>query len=108
MAVELPGIIQSYLDSSNRHDVQSILSCFSDDAVVRDEGKTLPGKSAIEDWIRTTIEKYKFHFNSLGIKHEPDEIVVVVEVSGALEGSPITLDYHFRIQTEKIVSLAID
>jgi ketosteroid isomerase-like protein len=108
MTAELPRIIQSYFDSSNRHAVQSILSSFSDDAVVRDEGKTLHGQSAIEGWIRTTIEKYKFYFNPLGIKHEPHEIVVAVEVSGAFDGSPITLDYHFRIAAEKIVSLAID
>ena len=108
MAVELPHVIQNYVDSSNRHDVQSIISCFSDDGVVRDEGKALRGKSAIEDWIRATIEKYKFHFKPLGIKQELDEIVAAVEVSGTFDGSPITLDYRFRIQTEKIVSLAID
>jgi ketosteroid isomerase-like protein len=47
MTIKPPHIIQSYVDSSNRHDVQSILSCFSDDAVVHDEGKTLHGNKAI-------------------------------------------------------------
>jgi len=55
MTIKLPHIIQSYVDSSNRHDMQSILSCFSDEAVVRDERETLHGKKTIEDWIAKTI-----------------------------------------------------
>jgi hypothetical protein len=108
MAITLPQIIQTYVDSSNRHDVQSILSCFSDDAVVHDEAETLHGKKAIEDWITKTIGKYKFHFNPLSIKQDAAEIVMAVEVSGTFDGSPITLDYHFAIEGDKIVSLAID
>ena len=108
MAIELPHIIQRYVDSSNRHDVPSILSCFSGDAVVHDEGATLHGKKAIGGWITKTIEKYKFQFNPLSIKQDAAEIVVAVEVSGTFEGSPVTLDYHFGIEKNKIVSLAID
>ena len=107
MAITLPHIIKEYVDSSNRHDVQSILSGFSDDAVVRDEGKTLHGKKAIEEWITKTIEKYKFHFNPLSIKHDAAEIVVAVEVSGTFDGSPVTLDYHFVVAGDKILSLEI-
>jgi ketosteroid isomerase-like protein len=47
MMIKLPHVIESYVDSSNRDDVQSILSCFSDDAVVHDEGKTLYGNKTI-------------------------------------------------------------
>jgi ketosteroid isomerase-like protein len=107
MAAELPEIIQTYVDSSNRHDAESVLSCFSDDAVVHDEGETLHGKKAIEEWIKKTIEKYKFHFDPIAIKHEPAEMIVAVEVSGTFDGSPIRLDYHFTIDSNKIVALAI-
>jgi ketosteroid isomerase-like protein len=108
MTIKLPHIIQSYVDSSNQHDVQSILSCFSDDAVVRDEGETLRGRKAIEEWITRTIQKYKFHFKPLGIKQDSAEIVAAVEVSGTFDGSPVTLDYRFMIESDKIRSLSID
>jgi ketosteroid isomerase-like protein len=108
MTIKLPHIIQSYVDSSNQHDVQSILSCFSDDAVVRDDRETLRGKKAIEEWITRTIQKYKFHFKPLGIKQDSAEIVAAVEVSGTFDGSPVTLDYHFMIESDKIRSLSID
>jgi ketosteroid isomerase-like protein len=108
MTIKLPHIIQSYVDSSNQHDVQSILSSFSDDAVVRDEGETLRGRKAIEEWITRTIQKYKFHFKPLGIKQDSAEIVAAVEVSGTFDGSPVTLDYRFMIESDKIRSLSID
>jgi len=108
MAIRLPRIIKKYVDASNAHDVKSILSCFSDDAVVHDEGEALRGKDAIEGWIAKTIEKYKFHFNPLRIKGNDPEVVVSVEVSGKFDGSPVTLDYHFTIESDKISSLTID
>jgi hypothetical protein len=55
-----------------------------------------------------TIENYKFQFNPLSIKHDLAEIVLAVEVSGTFDGSPVTLDYHFAIEKDKIMSLAID
>ena len=54
-----------------------------------------------------TIEKYKFQFKPLGIKGEDTQIVVAVEVSGTFDGSPVTLDYHFIIENDKISSLTV-
>jgi ABC-type transporter MlaC component len=55
-----------------------------------------------------TIEKYKFQFKPLRIKGDDPEVVVAVEVSGTFDGSPVTLDYHFTVENEKILSLTID
>jgi hypothetical protein len=108
MNVELPRIVQNYIDASNRHDVKSILSCFSDNALVHDEGETLRGKQTIEGWITKTIEKYKFQFKPLSMKRDDSGVVVAVEVSGTFPGSPVTLDYHVIIEGDKIKSLSID
>jgi ketosteroid isomerase-like protein len=106
--IKLLPVIKTYVNASNAHDAKSILSCFSDDAVVRDEGERLHGTKTIEDWIRRTIEKYKFQFKPLSIKDQAAEVVVAIEVSGTFDGSPITLDYHFTIEGDKILSLTID
>jgi len=108
MMIKLPRIINDYIKASNAHDMKSILSCFSDDAVVHDEGETLHGEKAIEGWIAETIEKYKFQFKPLSIKEDNVDVVVPVEVSGTFDGSPVTLDYHFTIESDKIRSLTID
>jgi ketosteroid isomerase-like protein len=108
MNVKLPQIIDDYIKASNAHHVKSILACFSDDAVVRDEGETLHGKKAIEGWIARTIEKYKFHFKPLSIKEDNVDVVVTVEVSGTFDGSPVSLGYRFTIERDKVRCLAID
>ena len=107
MTIKLPQIIHDYVNASNAHDVKSILACFSETATVHDEGQTLDGKKAIEEWIVRTIEKYKFQFKPLSVKDKDGEIVVAVAVSGTFDGSPVTLDYHFAVENGKITSLAV-
>lgn len=71
------------------------------------EGETLRGKKAIESWIVKTIEKYKFQFKPLSVKDDDGEVVVAVEVSETFDGSPVTLDYHFTVENDQILSLAV-
>jgi hypothetical protein len=106
--VKLPSPIQHYIDASNAHDVKSIVECFDDDAVVRDENATHRGKIDIGHWITTTIDKYKFQFKPLSLQQRDNESVVSIEVSGTFPGSPISLDYHFTIANDKIASLTVD
>src|ERR1700736_2646226 len=108
MKVTLPQIIKEYIDASNAHDVKAILCCFSDDALVHDEGKDFGGKKMIEGWIVKTIEKYKFRFSPLSVKNDDVTFVVSVEVSGTFPGSPVSPDYRFIIESEKIRSLATE
>ena len=103
-----PPVIQSYIAASNAHDVKGIMDCFAADGVVRDENATRHGKIDIRRWATETIEKYKFQFKPLSSQEGDNETVVSVEVSGTFPGSPITLDYHFTIGSDKISSLAID
>jgi SnoaL-like domain len=108
MPLSFTPIIQSYVDASNAHDVNSILACFADDAAARDENATRRGKVEIEHWVRETIDKYKFHLEPLSAEKRGMETIVSIEVAGKFPGSPITLDYHFTVANEKISSLTID
>jgi ketosteroid isomerase-like protein len=108
VTIKLPRIINDYVNASNAHDAKSILSCFSDDAVVRDERNDFRGKKMIEDWITKTIEKYEFQFKPISVRQDDAEVIVAVEVSGTFDGSPITLDYHVTVEGDKILSLTID
>ena len=108
MPLSFTPTIQNYIDASNAHDVNSILACFADDAVVRDENATHRGKVEVEHWVRETIDKYKFHLEPLSVEKRGMETIVSIEVAGRFPGSPITLDYHFTVANEKISSLTID
>jgi len=108
MSLQLSSVIQKYVEASNQHDVESILTCFSDDAVVRDEGNEFRGKEMIRRWTVETIDKYKFHFEPASVKKDKAEVVVAIEISGTFPGSPVTPDYHFTLDKEEILALAIN
>src|SRR5438132_14015225 len=55
--MNLPPVIPRYIEASNAHDVEAILDCFADDAVVRDENATRHGKIDIGCWATETIQK---------------------------------------------------
>ena len=106
--MNLAPVIQSYISASNAHDVEAIVACFAEDAVVRDENAIQQGKIAIRRWAMETIEKYKFQFKPLSADEREAETILSVEVSGSFPGSPVTLDYHLTIANDKIQSLIID
>jgi ketosteroid isomerase-like protein len=106
--INLPRIINDYVNASNAHNVKSVVACFADNARVHDEGKDFRGKKMIETWTVKTIDKYKFHLRPVTFREDNAEVVVAIEVSGTFDGSPITLDYHFTIEGDKILSLTID
>ena len=106
--MNLPPVIETYITASNAHDVEAIVDCFADDAVVRDENAMQQGKTEIRRWATETIEKYKFQFKPLSADEQETETILNVEVSGSFPGSPVTLDYHFIIANDKIESLIID
>ena len=106
--MNLPPVIQRYIDASNAHDVRAILDCFADDAVVRDENAIRHGKIDIRRWATETIEKYKFQFKPISAAERDAETILTVEISGSFAGSPVTLDYYFTIANDRIQSLIID
>ena len=76
---KLPEIINSYIEVSNRQDVKSILTCFTEDAVVYDKKAIHTGKDAIYRWVTETIQKYKFQFKPITITDNGLENLVVIE-----------------------------
>jgi ketosteroid isomerase-like protein len=109
MPSTLHPTLQSYLAATNRHDVDSMIAAFADDAVVKDERQDHRGASAIRGWMQDTILKYNFTVEPASVARSDDQTVVTVTVSGSFPGSPITLSYRFRIgASEKIERLEIN
>ena len=61
MSVELPKPIAAYIAAENAHDTEALGQCFADDAVVRDESRTIEGLMAIKDWKAENHEEIPAH-----------------------------------------------
>ena len=82
-------------------------ACFSDDAVVRDEGRERQGVAAIREWLQEVSAKYRPTVDVLGVAQTADETTVTGRVAGDFPGSPVELRFAFTLAGDKIARLEI-
>lgn len=105
--MKLPKTIANLLMAQEKYDTLAFSECFSDDAVVFDEGKTYHGKKEIRQWNEITNAKYKTKYEPLEISTNGDEIEMTAKISGTFDGSPAIIKYHFETKHDKIILLKI-
>ena len=107
MAIELPSTIANYFDADCLRDPEAVAKCFTDAAVVRDEGNTYTGRDAIRQWKAETSKKYTYTVEPVSIADEGDRTVVTSHLVGDFPGSPVDLRYLFVLDDDKIAELEI-
>ena len=107
MSTKIPKLIENYVQASNSRNLKSFLQCFTEDATVLDEGKTLQGKKAIENWFHQTREKYKFTTEPISVEDQKNAMILTAKVTGDFPGSPVTLKYRLEINNDRIQDLRI-
>ena len=103
----LPTPIAIYIDAENRGDTEALAQCFAEDAVVRDEGKTIEGLADIKRWKAETKKKYQHTIEPLASAQKAGRIIVTNRLTGNFPGSPIDLEFVFTLDGNKIASLDI-
>ena len=101
----LPQVIAELVKTQNNFDSVSCAGCFTETAVVFDEGKTHNGRKEIKNWIEKANKKYRATMEPL----EYSEInqTLKTKVTGTFPGSPITMTYHYEFKDGLIHSLKI-
>ena len=107
MAVALPEPIADYFAADAAQDADAVARCFSDEAIVRDDGHAYSGRTAIRLWKEETARKYDCTVEPVAITTEGDRAVVTGHVVGNFRGSPIDLHYGFTLDGGKIAGLEI-
>jgi hypothetical protein len=107
MPLPLPKPIEVFMSSENMHDTGALEECFAPDATVQDEGQMLKGLKAIKAWRLETAKKYQHTLEPLTASARGGKTVVSTKLTGNFPGSPITLDFVFTLQGDKIAALEI-
>ena len=107
MPVKLPEPLLRYFEASNAHNTDALVACFASHATVHDEGKDLRGHEAIRAWNEANIRKYQVTTDPTAVTEADGKTTVTVQVSGTFDGSPIELDFAFKIAGAKIEALEI-
>ena len=103
--MDLPNVIAALTNAQNNFDSVAYSNCFSETALVRDEGKTHQGRIKIQEWIKKANEEYQTKMKLL--EYSKTAAVLKAEISGNFPGSSIVLSYHFEFKDGLIQSLTI-
>lgn len=103
--MNLPNVIADLTKAQNNFDSVAYANCFTETAIVFDEGKNQTGKSEIQQWIKKANEEYQAVMKP--VEYSETKEVLKAEVSGNFPESPIVLSYHFTFQNGLIESLKI-
>ena len=103
----LPRPIAAYFTADKGHDGKAVSQCFSENAIVKDEGHTYSGWAEILQWKEVTSSKYQYTSEPFACEKRDGEIIVTSHLTGNFPGSPVDLRYFFRLEGDKISSLKI-
>ncbi|KPE52763.1 hypothetical protein [Chryseobacterium indologenes] len=103
--MNLPKIITELVKTQNNFDSAAYAKCFTETAVVFDEGKNHNGKAEIEQWIDKSNKEYEATMEPLDYDEKAN--ILSAEISGSFPGSPVILKFHFQLSHGLIQSLKI-
>ena len=104
--ITLPEPVAAYFEADKR-DIEAIARCFTNDAVVKDEGHTHEGISAIRRWKAETSTKYTYTSEPHSVEQRDGFTIVTSRLTGDFPGSPVDLRFFFRLERGKIAFLEI-
>ncbi|MGC4071160.1 MAG: nuclear transport factor 2 family protein [Nibricoccus sp.] len=107
MTFTLPPPLAAMVTAHNAHDITAFTACFTEDAVVRDEGCIYVGPPAIRDWFAGVSRQYCMTIQVTDLTTQDGEPVLHGKVSGAFDSSPINMRYYLALEDGKIVALKI-
>ncbi|KMQ68126.1 hypothetical protein ACM39_09745 [Chryseobacterium sp. FH2] len=105
--MNLPKILKDLLEAQKYFDSNLYSSCFSENALVFDEGKIYNGKEEIKHWNEMANKEFRPQLEVLDVYTEDRTIILRINISGSFDGSPIMMKFYFQIEKDKISALII-
>jgi hypothetical protein len=102
----LPEPIAAYFDADKR-DGEAVARCFTNAAIVKDEAQTHSGPAAIKAWKTAASARYSYTSKPFAVEQKDGRYIVRSRLTGDFPGSPVDLEYVFRLERGKIASLEI-
>jgi len=104
--LKLPEPIAAYFQA-DAHAGEAITHCFTEEAVVKDEGRIHSGHAAIKAWKLDASTKYSYTSEPIGLEERDGGYVVTSRLTGNFPGSPVDLRFAFRLERGRIAFLEI-
>ena len=105
-SLNLPKPIAAYF-TADKGDGEAVSQCFTENAVVKDEGHTHKGRAAIKEWKTDASAKYEYTCEPIACEEKDGKTVVTCHLVGNFPGSPVDLRFFFKLEGDKIASLEV-
>jgi hypothetical protein len=106
MTLALPQSIAAYF-TADKEGAEAVAQCFTENALVTDEGQAYRGRAAIRRWQADASARYQYTSEPLACEQKEGKVVVTSRLTGNFPGSPVNLRFFFGLEGEKIASLEI-
>jgi hypothetical protein len=106
MTLDLPKSIAAYF-TADKGDAEGVAQCFTESAIVKDEGHTYQGRAAIKQWKADASAKYQYTCEPFACEQKDGKVVVTSRLTGNFPGSPVNLRFFFELEGDKISFLEI-
>jgi ketosteroid isomerase-like protein len=112
MTMSLPIVISDYLEASERGDLDALVACFTDDAVVHDEDQEWRGQAEIRQWREKVANAYEYTVEVRGAAKQGsvDGVQrhdVHTHLEGNFPGGTVDLTFRFGLRDDRIATLQI-
>jgi hypothetical protein len=107
MPLNHPAPVAAYFAAESGDDVAALGHCFAENAIVRDEGRTMNGLAAIQRWKTESKQKYHYTAEPVAAVQKGGTTLVTARLTGEFPGSPVELQYLFGLEGDRIASLEI-
>jgi hypothetical protein len=104
--LKLPEPIVAYFNA-DKHDGDAVARCFTKQAVIKDEGQTHSGPTAIKAWKTAASDKYSYTSEPVAMEQKDGRYIVTTRLAGNFPGSPVDLRFIFQLERGKIAFLEI-
>lgn len=106
MTLDLPRPAADYF-AADTVDSDAVAACFTENAIVKDEGHTYQGRAAIKKWKADVSIKYQYTCEPSACEQSDGKTVVTCRLTGNFPGSPVDLRFFFELEGDKIASLEV-
>src|SRR5262249_55866642 len=94
MTFDLPGPVAAYF-AADKENGEAVARCFTEAAVVKDEGRSHRGRAAIQNWKEEASARYQYTSEPLACEQRDRAVVVTSRLTGNFTGSPVNLRFFF-------------
>lgn len=106
---DLPEPIPTYLAAHVARDADTAIPCFTDDAVVVDEGRTHNGPDQIRSWLGRATSEYTYTTELVGTSRLDDgRYDAVHHLEGDFPGGAVDLHFRFTLRDGRVAQLVIE